>query len=178
MKTTQHITNRRGSTLLLSLMIIPAGTLLFIAAMTQLDGLYRETQREALRTQARLLAESALESWDGNKANLAAAAGEITGAGKYWIEAQPGADGTVRYAAVGEAQAHLLTIRSRITLISQGDSIAPISISCQVEQKAPKPSQYPEEAVEDIAAPTPPPAPENQLSPFAFPGVPAAIPRN
>ena len=100
---------RRGTTLLVVLILLPLVISLFLVVFTQLDLALRETQRHQSRVQARLLAESALAVLQHR---LAAAsqgdtpAYELTGSlkdiGDYRIEALEPASSPTRLRAIGE----------------------------------------------------------------------------
>lgn len=97
----------RGTSMLVPLFLIPASAMLLLLLLTRLDVGYADAQRNQLRVQARLLAESALAVLE--QEGLPAATEPITrtleGMGSYTIqpEAAPAGDRRV-VRLIGEAR--------------------------------------------------------------------------
>lgn len=82
---------KRGTMLVAFVAFLPMVMLVYAALLSQLDAIYAETSRMQHRTQARLLAESAVVVLQDQAAHGVAAKGKMEGAiqgiGRYAIEA-------------------------------------------------------------------------------------------
>jgi hypothetical protein len=129
----RHDCKRRGTTLVLFTVAIPAAIALFLLVQTRVMIAFAEAQRQQQRVQARLLAESALAVFQTRPAGVGAngdtalpATGAIEGEGVWRLEMDKDgmtlvARGEVDGGFPGYSRVRAAcTIRARITLTKEG----------------------------------------------------------
>ena len=107
----KKLSNNRGMTLAVMLIIFPIVIALYLVVFTRLDAMLRETQRHESRTQARLLAETALAQWkdqmsESKSIQETSIAGSIEKVGIYRVRTEKSDSGdgkmSLRVVAIGE----------------------------------------------------------------------------